>query len=122
MDLQDFGFLLIKDDIKRLKGIRSLENDLNAFFIKHKNTIKDFGKLSCEITQTPLYIICKERIPFTNPKTEPSKGGRLWFAIMKNNSKYIRCLLYMAKEESSYSKSYCFKEVYGRLKALEESL
>lgn len=120
MDLVDFGNSLILKDIKRLKQIRSVEEDLETFFIKHKNTLTSFGKLSCEIASTDQYIICKERVGFSNPQTPPSKGGRLWFAITKNGH-YIRCLLYIAKEEDKYPKSICFKIIKENLNVILNS-
>ena len=119
MNIIDYGNSLIEGDIRRLKKIRSMDEDLQTFFIAHTNLLNSFGKLSCEIVGagTKDYIVCKERIRFSNPSTPPSNGGRLWFVVTKNGF-YIRCLLYLAKEEKTYTKSVCFRIIKSNLERI----
>ena len=114
MQYTDFGYELVERDIKRLKKLKSLKEDLDIFYTAHTNQLNDFGRLSCEIASTPNYKIYKDRIAVTNPFTPPSKGCRLWFVITKDGF-YIRCLIYQANEESKFTKSICFKAIKDRL-------
>lgn len=112
MQLIDVGNSIIEGDLRRLrKRFRSLEEDLQNYFVLHKNTITEYSQLSCQITSDVNYVVCKERIAIKNPKTSPSSGCRLWFVIEKRSGQYIRCLLYAANEEDKYKKSDCFKIV-----------
>lgn len=122
MQLLDYGNHLIKRDIKRLKRFKSLETDLKSYFTIHKNTLANSSKLSCEIFACSEYLVCKERIGITIPNTPPSKGGRLWFVILKKTGHYIRCLLYAANEEPKYPKSTCYKIVNSLTESLVSEL
>jgi len=117
MKIKDFGNSLIDSDIGRLKKLKSLEKDLDNYFITHVNQLNGSGRLSCQIASGKDYIVCKQRIAISKPKFPPSKGGRLWFVITRNGY-YIRCLLYMAKEEKNYKKSICFRIVKERLETI----
>ncbi|MFA6081217.1 MAG: hypothetical protein WC741_02305 [Patescibacteria group bacterium] len=117
MQIVDYGNYLIESDLKRLKKINSVEMDLQTYFTEHKNILSNFGKLSCEIAVVGDYKVCKERIAFSKPETIPSKGGRLWFVISKSGF-YVRCLLYLAKEEGQFKKSVCFKIVQEKIRYL----
>lgn len=116
--VKDFGNSLIEPDIKRLKRLKSLQEDLGTYFTAHINQLETFGRLSCQITADKEYVVCKERIAITRPRLSPSKGCRLWFVITRNSGYYIRCLLYSASEEKTYQKSVCFKLVTERLETL----
>ena len=119
MQLLDFGNQLIKKDIKRLKKrFKSLEDDLGNYFIIHKNTWTANDRLSCEVFACSKYLVCKERIGIAHPETKPSKGGRLWFVIIKNTGHYIRCLFYAANEEKKYPKRVCYKIVNSQIESL----
>lgn len=117
MEIKDFGNSLIEPDIKRLKSLKSLQEDLNNYFTAHANVLKSSGRLSCQIASGENYIVCKQRITISRPKLSPSKGGRLWFVIT-HTGHYIRCLLYLAKEEKKYKKSICFRIVKERLETI----
>lgn len=115
MLLVDFGNSVISSDIRKLKRFRSIESDLDTLFTIHKNQYSEFSMVGCQLVSNSEFIICKDRVPITNPRTQPSKGGRLWFVIMKETGVYIRCLLYSANEEKDYQKSNCFRIVQDRL-------
>jgi len=117
MEIKDFGNNLIDPDIKRLKSLKSLKEDLNNYFTAHVNALNSSGRLSCQIASGENYIVCKQRIAITKPRLSPSKGCRLWFVITPTGY-YIRCLLYLAKEEKNYKKSTCFKIVKERLETI----
>ena len=105
MQLLNVGYSPIEKDLRRLrKRFKSLEEDLGNYFIIHRNTILEFGQLSCMVHADANYIICKDRIAIKNPKTPPSSGCRLWFVIEKRSGRYIPCLLYAANEEDQYKK------------------
>ena len=89
----------------------------------HKNQIKTLGYSPCMIAHTPDYIVCKDRVATANPRLSTSKGCRLWFVLIKKGNEqfhYIRCLLYLAKEENHFPKSICFRTVKERLKTILE--
>lgn len=117
MEVKNFGNDLIRSDLKRLKKLKSLEKDLEKYFNAHTDQLRRFGRLSCEIAFHKGYRVCKQRIAVARPKLSPSKGCRLWFVITKSG-RYIRCLLYSAKEEKKYTKSKCFRIIHERLERL----
>jgi len=117
MEVKDFGNDLIRSDIKRLKKLKSLEQDLEKYFNAHAGQLRHFGQLSCEIAFHEGYRVCKQRIAVAHPRLSPSEGCRLWFVITKSGT-YIRCLLYSAKEEGKYTKSKCFRVIRERLENL----
>ena len=118
MELIDKGFDLIEKDLKRLKKYTSIKIDLENYFKIHNNSWKRFGMLSCIIASGKNYCVGKQRIGIKDPKMSPSEGGRLWFVINKVTGEYYRCLLYSAKEESSYPKSTCFDVVNSQIRRL----
>lgn len=119
MVVKDYGYDLISLDLKRLKRLKSLEKDLDVYFLAHKNSFYEHNLLSCKIadgrtTDGSIYWVCKERIVVTKPKTGASDGCRLWFVLLFKNPAtvyYIRVLLYSAKEEVKYPKSLCYKKI-----------
>lgn len=123
MVVKDYGYGLISSDLKRLKRFKSLEKDLDMYFLAHRNSFYEHKILSCKIadgrtTDGSVYWVCKERIVVTKPKTGASDGCRLWFVLLFKNPAtiyYIRVLLYSAKEEGKYPKSICYKKILETL-------
>lgn len=126
MEIKDYGNSLISSDLKRLKKLRSLEKDLETYFIAHKNTLLENGLLSCKVAdgKTPdglIYWVCKERVIVTNPKTGASDGCRLWFLIIFESpikAHYVKTLLYSAKEEKKYPKDKCYQIIKKALESI----
>ncbi|MBU4210480.1 hypothetical protein KKC08_00665 [Patescibacteria group bacterium] len=114
MDLIDCGNDLILSDLKRLKKLKSLKEDLKKYFNYHQNQARNGGNLSCQIATNQGFKICKQRVGTSNPKMSPSEGCRLWFVITQDGY-YVKCLLYSAKEEKKFPKRKCFDAVYCKL-------
>ncbi len=118
MKINDYGNQIISSSLKRLKRLKSLEDDLNVYFKAHKNELQENGLLSCKIAdgegKNLRYWVCKERIIITNPKTGSKDGCRLWFILIfldPNTVFYVRTVLYSVKEEKAYPKSKCYEIV-----------
>lgn len=108
-DLKYAGNEFIKNDFRRLKVIKSLENDLLEIFKWVQGLVEesswpppyDFcGGLITELQfQDERFICFKVRVPTTRPKLSPSNGCRLIYAFATINMKFIPLLLYRASEE-----------------------
>lgn len=118
MELIDKGYDLVKQDLKRLKRLRSIESDLKNYFKVHNDLWSKFNNVSGTIASGKNYIVIKERIATKDPKMTPSEGCRLWVVINTTTGDYYRCLLYSAKEEETYKKSVCFNIVNDKIKTL----
>lgn len=100
---------LILSDLKRLKKIKSLPEDISSI---HKliNGMSeesgwpppvDFcGGLITEFVIDDEKFMCfKDRVPTSNPKLTPSQGCRLIFALSIKSRSFIPLLVFRANEE-----------------------
>ena len=113
-ELKYAGNDYIEGDLKRLKRLVSLKDDLLDEF----NIIRgywpielpwpppDFGFLDGLITKCEvdgeLFKVYKDRIPISRPKMSPSEGCRLIFAIGCKSYTFVPLLVYSAKEEKGF--------------------
>ena len=121
--LADYGNSLIEGDLKRLRKLVSLRDDLAIHFRNHDAIFTEHGNLSCLIAHNEEFNarIGKERIAVPSAGLTPAKGCRLWFVITPSG-KYIRCLLYQAKEEAAYTSDVCKREVLARLRSIADDV
>jgi hypothetical protein len=113
LELKYAGNNFIANDLKRLKNLRSLVDDLNDEFKVISGYWPDelpwpppnTGLCDGLITQYKidgeLFKVYKDRIPIAQPKMSPSKGCRLIFAIGCESFTFIPLLLYSSKEEKA---------------------
>ena len=105
----DGSCIFIKNDLKRLKSWTSLAKDIYGCYkivngavkeIGFPPTVNSLGGLITEIKCSHGTLLCyKDRFPITNPCLTPSEGGRIIFAIIKEQRIFIPLLVYAAKEE-----------------------
>lgn len=105
----DESCTFIKNDLRRLKSWPSLANDIYGCYkvvngilkeIVFPPTVNSLGGLITEIKCSRGTLLCyKDRLPITNPCLTPSEGGRIIFAIIKEQRIFIPLLVYAAKEE-----------------------
>ena len=103
------GNEFIKQDLRRLKSIKSLEVDLEAVFNLIQGLVEettwppplDFcGGLIAEFDIDGERFTCfKDRVPTVNPRLTPSNGCRLIYALGSNSRTFIPLLVYRANEE-----------------------
>ena len=111
---RNFGLSYIKDDRKRLKAIKSFDDDIEAHFKITRGKIFEkerpdryngsLGIFLTEILMEDTHIFFyKNRFKITQPPSKGTRDGyRIVFGIMKNNSGsflYIPALVFRAKEE-----------------------
>lgn len=99
----------IAQDLRRLKSIRSLSDDLEAIFdivcglIAETAWPPPYDFCGGMITQFEVdgekFICFKERVPTTNPQLSPSHGCRIIYALGVSSMAFIPLLVYRANEE-----------------------
>lgn len=103
------GNYFIKQDLRRLKSISSLEQDILEAFSVVRGLIDetswpppfDFcGGLITKLSIDDEVFLCfKDRVPTVRPKLNPSSGCRLIYALGIDSQAYVPLLLYRANEE-----------------------
>ena len=108
--LCNFGYSLIKEDLKRLKKYTSLIDDLEkSFLIVNKPWVEYHAIIdeNRKIYQDGDNIICyKRRVPITSYGLSPSSGMRLIYSIVKG-AHFVPLLLFVASEEPKYPLRIC---------------
>ncbi len=105
----DNSCLFIKRDLRRLKRLKSLKEDIYDCYKIVDGLSKEslypppfnaFGGLITKIECSLGTLLCfKDRVPITNPFLPPSKGARLIYTIIKEYKVFIPLLVFSADEE-----------------------
>lgn len=109
-----FGCSYIKRDLKRLKRIKSLKEDVENHFKIFRGVVNDRQRpqgwpFTCgvadylfeiEIGDKTFYFY-KARQATTNPSSGTAKGVRIIFCVDGDRSKYIPFLVFEASEEDT---------------------
>lgn len=99
------GVELIEEDLRRLKKLSSLENDIREYFPLVRGSFESYGfcrdKNDFIFGVEGLLDCYKTRLRITDPFLSPSKGCRLFY-IVTTGSHFVPILVYRASEESSY--------------------
>lgn len=108
-ELKYAGNNYIKQDLRRLKSLRSLSQDIETIFTIVRGHLAEmawpppfhsFGGMITQFDSDNESFLCfKERVPITNPKLTPAQGCRLIFALDIGSRVFIPLLLYRANEE-----------------------
>lgn len=116
--LKNFGYIVIQQDLKRLKKYTSLEEDLDKFF---KRVNKPWIENGAIIDSTRLIYaeddisFYKGRCPVLSHNLSPSEGVRVIYTIIKRQV-FVPFLLFSAKEETNYPLRICKAIIKERLR------
>lgn len=109
--LKYVGIEFIKQDLRRLKSISSLENDIEEVFNVVSGYVEetswpppfDFcgGLITKLDIEGEVFLCFKERVPTASPKLTPSNGCRLVYALGVTSYTFIPLLVYRANEEGT---------------------
>ncbi len=119
-DLENFGFELVADDLKRLRRHQSLREDLekvfkiiNGAWVEHGICMDETRK----IYQGDGLICYKHRVPITGSQLGPANGARLIYAIVEKK-KFVPLLTFIAAEESKFPLRICKAIIKKRINLL----
>ena len=107
--LKYVGNAFIEHDLRRLKKLTSLSDDLHSVYEIISGLVEELqwpppysfcGGLIAEIEiDGERYLCFKDRVPIKNPSMSPSNGCRLVYALGVSTHTFIPLLVYSAKEE-----------------------
>lgn len=107
--LRHAGKDFIKQDLRRLKTIKSLPADLESIFdivcglVSETGWPPNYDFCGGIITQFKVdgeeFICFKERVPTANPLLSPANGCRIIYALGISSMTFVPLLVYRANEE-----------------------
>lgn len=118
------GVELIEEDLRRLKKLSSLENDIREYFPLVRGSFESYGfcrdKNDFIFGVDGLLDCYKTRLRITDPFLPPAKGCRLFY-LVTTESHFVPILVYRASEESDYPISVSRRIVKERINSWLDS-